>query len=177
MKKKKTNFEIVIGEEKYVFESQEGKALVKELKSQVKKISSSEVYQLIKVLSKGKKKKSPEVYGDIQELWDMHDYIKEMEGEVIADFCKYEAIIDSMNALIEGRLYGVAVAVYKWAENNGYNLKDKYNVKELEIEEKAEFCKNYTKADAWFGPSDSGDPIKKEMDYIYNYRYGHKKGE
>jgi hypothetical protein len=46
---------------------------------------------------------------------------------------------------------------------------------EKEIEERAEFCKNYTGDDAWFGiPKEGSRPHQKELDYIYKYRYGNK---
>lgn len=46
---------------------------------------------------------------------------------------------------------------------------------EKEIEERAEFCKNYTGEDAWFGiPKEGSRPHQKELDYIYKYRYGNK---
>jgi hypothetical protein len=42
---------------------------------------------------------------------------------------------------------------------------------EKEIEERAEFCKNYTGDDAWFGiPKEGSRTHQKAFDYIYKYR-------
>jgi predicted nucleic-acid-binding protein len=122
-----TNTEVIINDEKFVLESKEGEQLIKELQSQKKLISSSDIYQMIKVLSKGKKKKSPEVYGDIQELWDMHDFVEEMEKEAAGKDGKYEAIVDALDILLAGHAYGGAVVLAKWAESEGYNLKGDNN--------------------------------------------------
>jgi hypothetical protein len=78
---------------------------------------------MIKVLSKGKKKKSAEIQGDIQELWDMHDFVKEIEDEAAGKDSKYEAIVDSIDILVAAHVYGGAIALAKWAEGEGYNLK------------------------------------------------------
>ena len=76
----------------------------------------------------------------------------------------------AIDRLVKARATGGAVAVSKWAESIGYCLK-----KKSEIEERAEFCKNYTGDDAWFGISKEGSrPHQKELDYIYKYRYGNK---
>lgn len=56
--------------------------------------------------------------------------------------------------------------------------KELSNLTKKEIEERAEFCKNYTGEDAWFGISKEGSrPHQKELDYIYKYRYGNKEEE
>jgi hypothetical protein len=122
-----TNTEVIIYDEKFVLESKKGEALIRELQSNKEVITSSDVYQMIKELSKGKGRKSAEVQGDIQELWDMHDFVKEIEDEANKKDCKYEAIIQSIDILVAAHVYGGAIALAKWAESKGYDLKGDNN--------------------------------------------------
>jgi hypothetical protein len=114
---------INIHEEKFQLESKKAQKLLLDLQSTTDNISSSDIYQIIKVLSKGKKSKSVDVQDDIQELWDMHDFVKEIEDEAAGKDGKYEAIVNALDTLLEAHVYGGAVVLAKWAEKEGYNLK------------------------------------------------------
>jgi hypothetical protein len=153
-----TNTEVIIHGEKFLLESKKGEALMRELQSQKDVITSSDLYQMIKELSKGKGKKSAEVQGDIQELWDMHDFVKDMEDEEAGKDTKYEAILDAIDTLLDAHVYGGAIALSKWAEGEGYNLKGGNSNKKI-----------------W--DTNPSQAHKEELDYIYCVRYGHKKGE
>lgn len=108
----------------FKIDSAEAQKRFNKLNALKKGISSDCVYEIIDKLNT-KKKKSCELYNDIEELWDMHDYIIQIEESGCVENRKLNIIKDILDILAEERLTGGAVVLAKWAESKGYNLKGK----------------------------------------------------
>jgi transcriptional antiterminator len=114
---------INIVDEEFIIESKEVQSVFKKLSVSSTALTSEDIDDILKTI-KRKKVKSKAVKDDIKTLAGMKSYIGFLEAEAKREDERYIAITECIDRLIEVQVFGGAIALAKWAENQGYELKE-----------------------------------------------------